>query len=134
MVQRIEFKCQQNGVLLAEVNAAYTSQTCPFCGFVHKDNRKGDKFHCLSCGREGDADYFASLNILSRFKDQDIGLYTPYLKVKDILMRRFEGYSFKGATVETVQPRLQIHEVGGKRKVSRRPLCPSENVSLSKCG
>jgi IS605 OrfB family transposase len=119
--ERIEYKCQQNGVLLAEINAAYTSQTCPFCGYVHSDNRMGSKFHCLSCGREGDADYFASLNILSRCGDPDIGLYTPYKKVKEILMERYEERCRCGstgeATVETVQPRLQKR----KRRVARRP-------------
>lgn len=89
--ERIEFKCQQNGVLLAEINSAYTSQLCPFCGFVHSDNRRGANFHCLNCGREGDADYFASLNILSRLTDSDIGLFTPYREVKKILMERFEA-------------------------------------------
>lgn len=132
MQQRIDFKCQQNGVLLAEINPAYTSQTCPFCGFVHKGNRMGNKFHCLNCRREGDSDYFASLNILLRYKDHDIGLHTPYLKVKDILMRRFEEHFLKNAKVETVQPRLQIHKVGGN--FTHRPLSHSENVLLSKCG
>ena len=26
---------------------AYTSQECPRCGFVHRGNRKGDRFQCL---------------------------------------------------------------------------------------
>jgi hypothetical protein len=127
--QRIEFKCQQNGVLLAEVNAAYTSQTCLFCGFVHPGNRKGDKFHCLNCGREGDADYFASLNILSRLDDPDIGRYTPYREVREILVERFETRHESGGTVETAQPGLQIQ---GRRVspigVARGLPCHSESV------
>ena len=126
--RRIEYKCQQNGVLLAEINPAYTSQTCPFCGYVHSDNRMGSKFHCLSCGREGDADYFASLNILSRLGDPDIGLYTPYKKVKEILERRYErllSASAGAATVETVQPRLQ------KRKRLKAPRPSKSELLLS---
>jgi IS605 OrfB family transposase len=135
--KRLEFKCQQNGVLLAEVNAAYTSQTCPFCGYVHSDNRKGDKLHCLNCGKEGDADYFASLNILSRLDDPDINRYTPYREVKKILMERFEARRRNGGgTVETVQPRLQTQKWEGtkNKKSTRRPRCHSESELLSICG
>jgi len=135
--KRIEFKCQQNGVLLAEVNAAYTSQTCPFCGYVHQGNRKGDTFHCLNCGREGDADYFASLNILSRLDDPDIDRYTPYREVRRILVERFEACCRSGGgTVETVQPGLQIQKWEGtkSKKSARRPRCHSESELLSICG
>lgn len=134
--QRLEFKCQQNGVLLAEVNAAYTSQTCPFCGYVHQNNRRGDKFHCLNCGKEGDADYFASLNILSRLDDPDINRYTLYREVKKILMERFEARRRNGGgTVETVQPGLQTQKWEGtkSKKSTRRPRCHSESKLLSIC-
>jgi len=49
---RLEFRSQAGGSRLETVNAAYTSQTCPAptCGYVHKDNRHGDRFHCLQCG------------------------------------------------------------------------------------
>jgi putative transposase len=45
--ERLEFRTQAGGSRLETVNAAYTSQTCPVptCGYVHKDNRHGDRFH-----------------------------------------------------------------------------------------
>jgi IS605 OrfB family transposase len=86
---RLLFKCQQNGVLLEDVNAAYTSQACPRCGYSHGDNRHGDMFHCLNCGFEGESDYISSLNILSRLNDPDIDRFTPYKEVKKILDKRF---------------------------------------------
>ena len=86
---RLLFKCQQNGVLLESVNAAYTSQICPQCGYLHKDNRQGGIFHCLYCGFEDSADYVSSLNILSRFSDPDIDLFTSYKEVNKILIKRF---------------------------------------------
>lgn len=38
-----------NNIKLILVNPAYTSQTCPCCSYVHKENRSGDKFCCLEC-------------------------------------------------------------------------------------
>ena len=50
--ERLEFRTEAGGSRLETVNAAYTSQTCPVstCGDVHKDNRHGERFHCLKCG------------------------------------------------------------------------------------
>jgi len=66
VINRIEQKAQENRVLLVRVNPANTSRTCPNCGAVHKDNRNGEKFLCLTCGRAGDADTFGAQIILAR--------------------------------------------------------------------
>ncbi|MEX6429539.1 zinc ribbon domain-containing protein, partial [Ferrimicrobium acidiphilum] len=77
------------------VNAAYTSQTCPdpTCGYVHRDNRHGDVFHCRNpyweCNWQGDVDHVAAMNIKSRIKDREISRFTPYTEVKKILDERF---------------------------------------------
>ncbi|WP_367183932.1 zinc ribbon domain-containing protein [Ferrimicrobium sp.] len=77
------------------VNAAYTSQTCPdpTCGYVHRDNRHGDVFHCRNpyweCNWQGDVDHVAAMNIKSRIKDRQISRFTPYTEVKKILDERF---------------------------------------------
>jgi len=48
------------GSWVETANAAYTSQTCPdpSCGYVSKDNRKGNRFHCRNpyweCNWQGD--------------------------------------------------------------------------------
>jgi len=99
--KRIEYKCQENGVLLSEVNPAYTSQACSLCGSLDT-TRKMSRLHCQNCGRDVDVDYNASLNLLSRYNDPDIGLYTPYRRVKRILQERFSR------SVETGQPGLEI--------------------------
>jgi putative transposase len=50
------------GFKVTEVEAAYTSQMCSSCGFVHRANRKGNSFGCLSCGHLAHADVNAAKN------------------------------------------------------------------------
>jgi len=89
--ERLGFRSQAGGSRLETVNAAYTSQTCPVptCGFVHKDNRHGDRFHCLQRGWDGDADVVAAMNLLARMGDPEIHRWTPVETVKRILEGRF---------------------------------------------
>lgn len=68
-----EFRCQldykmmwQGGTLLA-VPPQNTSRTCPCCAHVCKDNRTTqDKFLCVDCGYENNADIVGAINILER--------------------------------------------------------------------
>ena len=55
-----------------EVVPDYTSQTCPVCSHLEKENRNGKSFKCKCCGYEADADYVGSLNIKARVDDQEI--------------------------------------------------------------
>ena len=84
--ERLEFKFSLKDIKTAVVNPAYTSQICSFCG--HFGLRKGDRFYCPYCGRVVNADYNAGKNVLSRKDDKEITLYTPYKKVKEILLAR----------------------------------------------
>jgi len=76
-------------------NAAYTSQTCPDpdCGYVSRDNRNGDRFHCRNpyweCNWQGDADHVAAINLTTRINDLEIHRFTPHIEVKKILDARF---------------------------------------------
>lgn len=64
--QMLKAKAAMYGRELIEVRAAYTSQTCPECGHVHKDNRKTQaQFRCLKCGFEANADIVGAINIAS---------------------------------------------------------------------
>ena len=87
--ERVAFKALAEGFRHEQVNPAYGSQTCVCCGFVDCKNRSGDKFKCLSCGHEDEADRVAAMNYARRFGDQEIGLYMPYSQVKTILLDRF---------------------------------------------
>lgn len=47
------------------VNPAYTSQTCPACDHVSKENRKSqESFCCIECGYSANADFVGATNIL----------------------------------------------------------------------
>ena len=64
----IEYKAEEYGIVVEYVNPAYTSQRCSHgeCGHVDEDNRDGDAFECLQCGKSLHADYNAARNIAWR--------------------------------------------------------------------
>ena len=86
MQKGLEQVSQRSGASLVEVNAAYTSQTHSRCGCLGQ--RKGNVFHCTLCRVVEDADQNAAGSILNRKDDLEIGRYTPYRKVKEILEKR----------------------------------------------
>lgn len=85
--ERLEYLAEYFNCKVIYINPAYTSQVCSFCGHLDKNSRKGEKFKCSNCGKEIDADINASINILKRKDDKRITLYTPYNKVKEILIQ-----------------------------------------------
>jgi Zn ribbon nucleic-acid-binding protein len=87
--ERLGFLALVEGFHHKQVNPAYSSQMCPTCLFVHKDNRVGDKFKCLNCGHSDHADRVAAINLLARRNDPEITIYTPKLVVWSILQKRF---------------------------------------------
>jgi len=77
--QKIEYKSKlYYGVQSEKVDPAYTSQTCPVCGHVSKENRPdhGERFICQNCGYEEHADIVGAINIALKVlaKDQQVNL------------------------------------------------------------
>jgi len=72
-----------------EVNPAYTSQTCPSCGYISRSNRRGTQFICKSCGRISHADVVGAINLLRRSEDKQINGYDNPSEVKTLLRERF---------------------------------------------
>jgi len=71
-VKKLEMLCEENRVLLTQVDPAFTSQRCSVCGFTDKKNRCGERFLCVDCGLTLDADYNAAINI------SHMGVYNPH--------------------------------------------------------
>lgn len=65
MIQSITNRAERDGLAIAFVDPAYTSQICNQCGLL--GNRIGSRFSCSSCSHHDCSDRNASLNILSRF-------------------------------------------------------------------
>ncbi|OXJ30429.1 MULTISPECIES: RNA-guided endonuclease InsQ/TnpB family protein [Burkholderia] len=65
--RQLEYKLAWNGGWLVTVPPANTSRTCPACGYVSAENRTTqEKFACVECGYEENADVVGALNILAR--------------------------------------------------------------------
>ena len=106
---RIAFKTLAEGFRHEQVNPAFGSQTCPRCDFVDQRNRNKDKFKCLHCGHEAQADQVAAENYAKRYGDPKIRLYMSPSQVKTILFERFlsrleagQPATVPGRTLETV--------------------------------
>ncbi len=90
---------RRRGSALVLVNPAYTSQIDSRTGLL-QGTRRGDRFYGLD-GVVLDADTNAARNILQRMYDDGITLYTPYRKVKCLLLDR------SGTTDGTAHPGLE---------------------------
>jgi len=59
----LQYKSGWQRKTFSQVPPPYTSQTCSVCSFVDAKNRNREKFLCLKCGHEQNADWNASNNI-----------------------------------------------------------------------
>ena len=65
MRQSVTNAAERRGLLVADVNPAYTSQDCSRCGL--RGIRKRHVFTCLHCGHAAHADVNAAINIRLRY-------------------------------------------------------------------
>lgn len=65
--RQLDYKVAWCGGVLLTVPPHHTSQTCPCCGHVSKDNRQTQaSFLCVNCGYENHADVVGAINVLTR--------------------------------------------------------------------
>lgn len=66
--QKLEYKALRNHQLVIAVDPKYTSQTCPKCGHVDKQNRdkKNHVFCCKSCGYRSNDDRIGAINLYQK--------------------------------------------------------------------
>jgi putative transposase len=65
--RQLDYKMAWKVGMLLVVPPHHTSQTCPCCGHVSKDNRQTQaQFRCVGCGYENHADVVGAINVLAR--------------------------------------------------------------------
>jgi IS605 OrfB family transposase len=67
LYEYVEYKAEEHGITVEQVDPENTSRRCSHCGFTHPDNRENEDFECLKCGYENHADYNAAKNIGVRY-------------------------------------------------------------------
>ncbi len=72
LLQMIKYKAERIGIPVYFIEPRNTSKMCSKCGFVSTDNRKNEKFICIKCGYEANADFNASQNIARSINFVDI--------------------------------------------------------------
>ncbi|MDQ6419731.1 transposase [Paenibacillus sp. LHD-117] len=67
----IEYKAPLAGSKAIAVDPKYTSQTCPLCGHISKENREKRKhrFRCRTCGYESNDDRVGAMNLCLKGKE-----------------------------------------------------------------
>lgn len=77
-------QAEKLGIRVHLTPSHYTSQQCPVCGNIDKENRQTqEEFRCVNCGHEANADYNASVNIKHRFTVNVL---------RDSKLHTFDGY------------------------------------------
>lgn len=80
--QDIAYKARKHGSYLIKVNPAYTSQRCPKCGTIHKENRDKTNhiYHCNNCHYQSNDDRVAAMNIVQLGQMKQKGIKKPSFK------------------------------------------------------
>jgi len=84
------------------VNAAYTSQIDSTTGLL-EGKRVGERFYRVN-GDVMQADHNAALNVLARIDDPEIERFTPFAKVKAILLARSPGATERQGLESVARP------------------------------
>jgi hypothetical protein len=86
---KLKFKLDEGSLRYRSVQPACSSQPCSHCGFTFPMNRRSqDKFVCLWCGYEANADENAASNLAKRFGDEELNSL-PFRDVETLLAQRF---------------------------------------------
>lgn len=80
--QDIAYKAREQGSLLIKINPAYTSQRCPKCGTICKENRDKTNhiYHCNNCHYQSNDDRVAAMNIVQLGQMKQKGVKKPSFK------------------------------------------------------
>ena len=129
--ERLCFKAAIHGMKIVKVPSAYGSQRCPYCGCVHSDSRKGDRFKCVDCGREAHADKVACLNLLCRVRDCSFKARMPKEAVLALELKEYRAQCDRRGT-EPVKyvPRQSRRPTKTKKSQQLSSLCKPNSASV----
>src|SRR5713101_6470536 len=86
MPEQIKWATAKRGMAAHTVKAAYSSQECSRCHYVNRANRVSQQtFCCVHCGYQDHADHNASLNLASRWGDQELAACQNKGQIKALL-------------------------------------------------
>lgn len=103
-------QAEKRGIRVHLTSAYYSSQQCPECGHISKDNRSTqEQFKCINCQHENNADINASKNLELRFTNvllksklhtlDEFGRMIPKRIKKEIIKKiLIDSYSLKDST------------------------------------
>lgn len=74
---------------IEKVNPAFTSQVCTSCNYLNKNNRKGTKFICKSCGKISHSDIVGARNLFRRSEQIEISCDISVSEVEDYLRKQY---------------------------------------------
>lgn len=95
----LDKKLETQGVLVNEINPAFTSQRCSRCGWTCELNRKKKVFKCVKCGFLRDADENASLNLSF--------ILSPLGNGKQLFRDSKNGFYWTEVSKEPIVPNVQ---------------------------
>lgn len=80
--QKLIYKSLESKCIVIKVDAHYTSQRCPKCGCIHKNNRNKSKhlFECVQCRYKSNDDRIAAMNIQELGKQYISGVDKPHFE------------------------------------------------------
>lgn len=81
LVQQLENKLSRYGIRKEIIDEAYTSKTCPACGYRNKPKKR--RYHCDYCGYDQHRDIVGAMNILNFNTGTSINRYVnlEYLQI-----------------------------------------------------
>ena len=66
ILRKIRIVAERLGIPVIDVDPRNTSTTCRICGYVDRENRKGEAFRCAACSHMDNADGNAAANVVQR--------------------------------------------------------------------
>lgn len=95
---------ERYGIQVTKVNPAYSSQECPKCSWVGRENRPSQsRFKCVKCSYASLADVVAARNLLGRSQDDRFGVFISKEKIREHLLVRYHALRVE-LTGEKIQP------------------------------